>query len=122
MSAITNDTAIHRPGTNRWLQLFLGIVCTRTNDYQKNKEELRQIAQKVVGISSPPSDAAAPSTQVVSVPGNALGPAPLPVPPSSVSAAAPRAPPEPNSRESAADKLRELNKLYKEGVISQTDF
>ena len=27
MSAITDDTAIHRPETNRWLQLFLGIVC-----------------------------------------------------------------------------------------------
>ena len=106
---------------------------TSTRNYDEQKEELKQLASNVKGIEAPLSTAGsepstAPTDNAAGAPsiGEMLGletVAPSGQTTSSTTIpGAPSAVPASTFKENAADRLRELSKLYKEGVITPKEF
>ena len=109
---------------------------TYTNNYEyKGKEELKQLALNVTGINAgpspadsspppaPPADASIDSPKAeVPVPSTEATSSTLTTAPAARAAASPASNGPPTTSENAADRLRDLNKLYKEGVITQEEF
>lgn len=93
-------------------EVVVANAWTPTILFEKQKEALKQLAKNITGIDAPASPVvAAPSTEPVDATPNAE---PVVATPSSNSL--------PTQSESAANKLRDLNALYKEGVINKKDY
>lgn len=84
---------------------------TNTGNYDKQKGNLIQLASKVTGLEPPPVPAEKPKE-----PANTV----VAVPPVADIPVAPVASSPPAS--TVEDRLRELNRLYKEGLISKKEF
>jgi len=128
----------------------IGITATvPVDDYSNEKAALKHLAETVTGIkanvppvASPPAPTAAPiapeptpaliATKPAAAPitaqpttpnapaeGQSSGVSALPVTASSPNAAVGTVP---TSAEIAANKLREINKLYKEGILNQREY
>ena len=117
---------------------------TPTEDFAKNSEALRQLAYQLKGLqpdaasaaaSAPPVSRPAASGMAPQLPATtstALAPPPAPPVPVAATATAPPSTTAPASAssngtaaagaESVANRLRELDKLFKDGVINQTEY
>jgi hypothetical protein len=101
-------------------ELLMVDAWTPTGDYDKNKEVLRQLIYRVSGLE--PVEDTPPPAGALSIPIKSdftPQPASSSVPQSATSAS--EAVPSPD-RESIANKLRELDKLQKEGIITQQEY
>lgn len=107
---------------------------TPADTFEKQKESLKQLAGNISGIEPPPSPiVATPSPEpVVAIPmtvpdvASSSNPpilvTPSTSPPAAPIVATPSSNTLPTQSENAASRLRELNALYKDGVINKNDF
>ncbi|MEX8495459.1 SHOCT domain-containing protein [Sphaerotilus sp.] len=106
-------------------ELVVVNAWTPTDDYDKNKDLLRSLAFRISGVNSTETEQAAvpslPASTPVALPtatASQLQQTPLPASTLTGSTATPTQ----SGSGSVADKLRELDKLFKEGVITQPEY
>lgn len=106
-------------------ELVVVNAWTPTDGYEKNKDILRQLAFRISGVNSAESE----RTAVPSIPASAPVvrqltesiPQIQPILPAATASGSTAAPMQ-SGTGSVADKLRELDKLFKEGVITQPEY